>query len=61
MKNQLKKKLKKVNKNFSSQKIIKEPLELFKKINLKKFGKVTTDSLVNLTKTYKNFKKKQFH
>jgi hypothetical protein len=40
MRNQLKKKLKKVNKNFSSQKIIKEPLELLKKINLKSLEKL---------------------
>jgi len=40
MRNQPKKKLKKVNKNFSSQKIIKEPLELLKKINLKSLEKL---------------------
>ena len=56
MKNHLKKKLKKINKNSVGQKIIKEPLKLFKKIDLKNFGKVTT---ISLTKTYENFKKKQ--
>ena len=59
MENQLKKELKKINKNLSSQKIIKEPLKLLKRISLKKFGKVTAKSLTNLTKTYENFKKKQ--
>ena len=57
MKNQLKKKIKKINKNLSNQKIIKKPLKLLKKINLKKFGKITTESLTNLTKTYENIKK----
>jgi hypothetical protein len=56
MKNQLKKKLKKIDLNLSSQKIIKQPLKLLKKINFKKFREVTKNSL---TKTYKNFKKKQ--
>ena len=55
MKNQLKKKLKLLNLSLSSQKIIKQPLKLLNKINLKEFGKVTKNSL---TKTYINFKKK---
>ena len=61
MKNQLKKKkvLKKINVNSNDQKIIKVPLKLLQKMNLKKIGKVTADSFTNLTKTYENFKKKQ--
>ena len=59
MKNLLKKELKSINLNFNSKKIIKQPLKILKKINLKKFGKVTTKSLSSLTKTYENFKKKQ--
>jgi len=56
MKNQIKKKLEKINKNLNGQKIIKEPIKLLKKIDLKSFGKAAT---ISLTKTYKNFKKKQ--
>ena len=56
MKNQLKKKLKKININIGDQKIIKLSLKLLKKINLKKFGEATTESI---TKTFINFKKKQ--
>ena len=55
MKNQIKKKLEKINKNLNGQKIIKEPIKLLKKIDLKSFGKAAT---ISLTKTYKNFKKK---
>ena len=54
MKNQLHKKIKKIKINLRGPKIIKQPLKLLKKINLKKFGKITTTSLA---KTYKNFKK----
>ena len=56
MKNLLKKKLKKIDLNLSSQKIIKQPLKLLKKINLKEFRK---DAKNSLTKPYINFKKKQ--
>jgi len=59
MKNQLKKKLKKINLNLNDQKITKVPLKLIQKMNLKKFGKITAYSFTNLTKTYENFKKKQ--
>jgi len=44
MKNQLKKELKKISINLRGQKIIKQPLKIFKKINLKKIGKATTES-----------------
>jgi hypothetical protein len=37
MKNLIKKKLEKINKNLNDQKIIKEPLKLLKKIDLKSF------------------------
>ena len=53
MKNQLKKELKSIN--FNGKKIIKQPLKILKKINLKKFGKVTTESLTSLSKTYERF------
>jgi len=44
MKNQLKKKSKKININLGDQEIIKAPLKLLKIINLKKFGEATTQS-----------------
>ncbi len=54
MKKKLRKELKKIKLNFNSEKIIKEPLKILKKIDLKKFQKKTKNSL---SKIFENFKK----
>lgn len=56
MKKKLRKELKKIKLNFNSEKIIKEPLKILKKIDLKKFQKKTKNSL---SKIFENFKKNQ--
>ena len=52
MKNQLKKKLKKIN--IDSKNLFKSPLKILKKINLDKFKKIKSFSLIE---KYKDFKK----
>ncbi len=56
MKKKLRKELKKIKLNFNSEKIIKEPLKILKKIDLKKFQKKTKNSL---SKAFENFKRNQ--
>ena len=52
------KKNKKINLDLSKKKITKEPLNIFKKINLDKFKKITSFSLNKTIEKFKETRKK---